>query len=458
MSNIYPLLPRLVVNSRFIDAFITAEAPCFALGLVEEWKQTCGFLALRPKIVIPDEYTRTGFRFGHSLLGNAEFVVVHFAFHFYNYETFNVLVNPNNPVVQTVLNRMLETGDYFFFAVDPKGSVTSFRSELGQEDLAGLKTNLPLIKNAKTTDAQYRKAVALFEKNPDPPGRMLNWVCRDDTDYLDLTQHRLELNPAPHQPVNPKKSTAPDEIIESRLIPCEHCEELAAQLIFVDDSADSNELEEYARKMVVQYSDLNVPTWIIGEPLGTPGYDTKTRILKVWPNREPIQLKTANEFNEELDELLARHCKSGDGYADDSMMGDQQIQWHPISMLPTFTFMVDGMLEESLVQLSNMRGAVDKPHVLNDATLNRVFDLYDKQLDDQRYFVEQFSRWKQGHLSAEQAKEIDRLVKQSATLKDVNEEILKIAHSIKHETIDQILAMDDVELAIAVLSGKIKMP
>jgi hypothetical protein len=27
-------------------------------------------LALRPKIVIPDEYTRTGFRFGHSLLGN----------------------------------------------------------------------------------------------------------------------------------------------------------------------------------------------------------------------------------------------------------------------------------------------------------------------------------------------------------------------------------------------------
>jgi hypothetical protein len=178
----------------------------------------------------------------------------------------------------------------------------------------------------------------------------------------------------------------------------------------------------------------------------------------VWPNREPIQLKTANEFNEELDELLARHCKPGDDYADDSMMGDQQIQWHPISMLPTFTFMVDGMLEESLVQLGNMRGVVDKPHVLDDATLNRVFDLYDKQLDDQRYFVEQFSRWKQGYLSNAEAKEVDRLIKQSATLKDVNEEILKIAHSIKHETIDQILAMDDVELAIAVLSGKIKMP
>jgi len=145
-----------------------------------------------------------------------------FAFHFYNYGTFNVLVNPNNPVVQTVLNRMLETGDCFFFAVDPKGSVTAFRSELGQEDLTGLKTNLPLIQNAKTTDAQYRKAVSLFERNPDPPGRMLSWVCHDDTVYLDLTQYREDLNPAP-QPVNPKKSTAPDEIIESSLIPCEGC-------------------------------------------------------------------------------------------------------------------------------------------------------------------------------------------------------------------------------------------
>jgi hypothetical protein len=40
MSNISPLLPRLTVNSRFIDEFLAAEAPCCALGLVEERKQT----------------------------------------------------------------------------------------------------------------------------------------------------------------------------------------------------------------------------------------------------------------------------------------------------------------------------------------------------------------------------------------------------------------------------------
>jgi hypothetical protein len=214
MSNISPFLPRLTVNKLFIDEFISAEAPCCALGLVEERKQSYGFIALRPNLAIPEQVTRTGFSFGHSLFGNDNFVVVHFAFHFYNYATFNVLVNPNNPVVQTVLNKMIATGDYFFFAVGPSGNATAFRSELGQDDLTGLKNNLARIQNAETTEEQYRKALAAFERNPDPPGKMLNWVCRDNTDYLDLTQHREELNPSPKQP-KPTISPLPDEITAS---------------------------------------------------------------------------------------------------------------------------------------------------------------------------------------------------------------------------------------------------
>jgi hypothetical protein len=49
--------------------------------------------------------------------------------------------------------------------------------------------------------------------------------------------------------------------------------------------------------------------------------------------------------------------------------------------------------------------------------------------------VEQFSRWKQGDLDAED-KGIDQLFKQ--TLKEVNEELLKIVYSIKHETMNEI--------------------
>jgi hypothetical protein len=84
---------------------------------------------------------------------------------------------------------------YFFFAVSD-GSVVTFRSEIGQEDLAGIKTHFPRLKRSTTTDAQYQRAVSSFEKHPDPPGTRLHWVCRDRVEYLDLEKDRLDLTPA----------------------------------------------------------------------------------------------------------------------------------------------------------------------------------------------------------------------------------------------------------------------
>ena len=91
--------------------------------------------------------------------------------------------------------RMVESGDYFFFAISPNQSVTAFRSEIGQKILAGLSTNLRQIQGSTTTDAQYQRALAQFRRRPDPPGQVLNWVCRDNLSYLDLTQNRLEMDP-----------------------------------------------------------------------------------------------------------------------------------------------------------------------------------------------------------------------------------------------------------------------
>ena len=84
--------------------------------------------------------------------------------------------------------------------------------------------------------------------------------------------------------------------------------------------------------------------------------------------------------------------------------------------------------------------------------------LYSNQLEDHRLFVEQFAHWKQGNMNDTEEVEIDRLVKPSSMLKQVNEEILKLARSIEHATIDKIMVMDEIELDEAVLSGKIKPP
>jgi hypothetical protein len=175
--------------------FLDADSPCFALGLVEERQRKCGFLALRPDEIIPLEIRNLGFRFGHALLGTSDYTVIQFVFEFYGFSRYNVLINPNNPLVQTVLTTMVESGDYFFFVINANQTATAFRSDMGQENLVGLKTNLPRIQEARTTEVQYREALLSFKRNPQPAGSLLTWVCRDHAEYLDLTEDRLDLNP-----------------------------------------------------------------------------------------------------------------------------------------------------------------------------------------------------------------------------------------------------------------------
>ena len=180
-------------------AFLAADPPCFALGMVEEWQEQSGFLALRPGTILSPDITNAGFRFGHALLGTADYEVVQFVLAFDGFETYNALVNPANPLVQTVLTTMVTRGDYFFFALDTMRSVTAFRSEIGQTDVAGLASNLPRIQHSHTTEAQYRRAVSHFVRHPDPAGTLLQWVCHDKVEYCGPDNRSSHLDPVEGQ-------------------------------------------------------------------------------------------------------------------------------------------------------------------------------------------------------------------------------------------------------------------
>ena len=189
-------LPELAVNRSFMAEFIEAEPPCFALGLVEVEGTRCAMVALRPEQALPSRATAGGFRFGHALLGAADWEVVHFVLEFYDFATFHALVNPSDPVARQVLSTMVDTGDYFFFAIhaDRRGT-TAFRSGLGPDSLANLRTNMDRIERSTTSEAQYRRAMAQIGRRPEPPGTLLTWVCRGNADHLDLAQDRLVLRP-----------------------------------------------------------------------------------------------------------------------------------------------------------------------------------------------------------------------------------------------------------------------
>ena len=196
MSAGNPLRPALVVNRCFMQAFLAAAPPCVALGMVEVQQQLCGMLALRLDEVLPSAVADRGFEFGHTLFGTTTFVVLHFVVAFPGFQTYNVLINPNNLIVQAVLRTMLDDGEYFFFALHPQGQVTAFRAAIGSDSLAVLRANRARLQASTTTDAQYQQTLTSFAAHPGPAGILLPWVCRETVAALDLTTDRLPLTPA----------------------------------------------------------------------------------------------------------------------------------------------------------------------------------------------------------------------------------------------------------------------
>ena len=195
MSPVPPLRPALVVNRLFMQEFLAAEPPCFALGMVEERQQPCGMLALRLDQEMPVTVADSGCEFGHALFGTTAFVVLHLVFAFPGFQTYNVLINPHNPLVQAVLRTMLDDGDYFFFALNTQGQVTAFRADIGGEGLAVLRANRTRLQQATTTEEHYQQALTSFASHPDPAGILLPWVCRESVTAVDLTTHRMALTP-----------------------------------------------------------------------------------------------------------------------------------------------------------------------------------------------------------------------------------------------------------------------
>ena len=122
--------------------------------------------------------------------------MVQFAFAFHGFATYNVRINPSDPGARSVLTTMIDTGDYFFLALDSDHRATAFRSDIGAANLVGLKANLSRIQGSVTTDVQYRQAVSQFEQHPNSPGTLLTWVCRDHLADLDPAPDPLVMNPA----------------------------------------------------------------------------------------------------------------------------------------------------------------------------------------------------------------------------------------------------------------------
>lgn len=123
------------------------------------------------------------------------------------------------------------------------------------------------------------------------------------TQRLESLLNRGPTKPAPHRPGSAKTHTIP-----TKAIPCATCGEMVALVIFANGATAPEQFEDVARLMYDKYRSMNVPAWIVGEPLGSPGFETRSFVLKVWPTRESLQSLSPNELNPLIEALVEGHC------------------------------------------------------------------------------------------------------------------------------------------------------
>ena len=131
--------------------------------------------------------------------------------------------------------------------------------------------------------------------------------------------------------------------------------------------------------------------------------------------------------------------------------------WQPLSFLPELAEMVDGMLESAEEVYHSLQQAHDRPHVLDDYTIQRVRDVHTTQHNDLWLYEEQLARWHQATPSPAQSEEIRRVRQQLDQLRRVLTACLSLTDVLKEGTIEKVLGKSDIEIAIDTLSGKLKL-
>jgi hypothetical protein len=119
-------------------------------------------------------------------------------------------------------------------------------------------------------------------------------------------------------------------------------------------------------------------------------------------------------------------------------------RWHPISALPMFAEVMDGQLKDVEEQYTTLQEARERPHVLDDHTVNRVIRVYTTTLNDMHLFEEQLDRWKESDLTEAQDREVNHVKGQIRRIRTVVTSILELAEELKRGTIDAVLAKSDL--------------
>ena len=132
----------------------------------------------------------------------------------------------------------------------------------------------------------------------------------------------------------------------------------------------------------------------------------------------------------------------------------KQVNWQPISQMPLISSMIDTLLNDTCKHLDTLSKAKDRPHVLDDATIDRVEQAHTEQMNYVEIYTQQISRWRKDKPSAAQGSELDRMDEQNQQLRALTADVLALASKLREGTIERVFGMSDLELGLQYLLGK----
>ena len=124
------------------------------------------------------------------------------------------------------------------------------------------------------------------------------------------------------------------------------------------------------------------------------------------------------------------------------------VNWQPISKMPLIASMIDGALQDTREHLKTLGEARMRPHVLDDATIDRVEQVHAEQLEFVDVYAQQISRWRIEQPSVDHTRELDRMEAQNGHLRAVTADVLTLARELRKSTIERVMGMSDVELGL----------
>lgn len=129
-------------------------------------------------------------------------------------------------------------------------------------------------------------------------------------------------------------------------------------------------------------------------------------------------------------------------------MPGQAPNWQPISALGRVAAVIDGQLVAVEDQHRVLVAAAGRPYSLDSATVERVARVFGETAEGLWLYDEQLRRWAARPLTPAQEAEVGRHGAQVRRLREVLDDVLALAASLRHQTIETLQARSDLELGI----------